>query len=146
MAGAGLFTVGILLAVGVLGLVFGLLGFVLRALGLLAGKRPLGPDELKLRRATGAAFVGALCVYVVETGGWPLNQLPLWMPTALMLVAGVSLLLVVAGVIGARERDWSGVVVSLVVAGGGYALLQWQWYVPREYFAAEYLPADLALS
>ena len=142
MAGAGLFTVGILLAVGVLGLVFGLLGFVLRALGVLAGRGQLAPHQLNSRRAAGAAFVGALCVYVLEIGGWPLDQLPPWVPTVLIAVAVVALLLALAGVVGARERDPSGVVVSLVIAGGGYALLQWQCYVPRAYFGADYLPAD----
>ena len=143
MAGAGLFTVGILLAVGVLGLVFGLLGFVLRALGVLAGRGQLAPHQLNSRRAAGAAFVGALCVYVLEIGGWPLDQLPPWVPTVLIAVAVVALLLALAGVVGARERDPSGVVVSLVIAGGGYALLQWQCYVPRAYFGADYLPAEL---
>jgi hypothetical protein len=59
-----------------------------------------------------------------------------------MAVAGVSLLLVQAGAISVRERDPSGVVVSLVVAGGSYALLQWQWYLPHDYFGAEYVPAS----
>ena len=55
----------------------------------------------------------------------------------------VSALLVLAGVLGARERDPSEAVISLVIAGGGYALLRWQWYVPRHYFGADYVPADL---
>jgi hypothetical protein len=105
--------------------------------------QPLAPHELTRRRAARAAFAGAFCVYLVQTGGWPLDQLPPWTPAVLMVAAGVSLLLVLAGVVGARERDPSGVVVSLVIAGGGYALLRWQWYVPRDYFGADYVSADL---
>ena len=144
MAGAGLITVAVLLAVGVLSLAFGLLGFVLRALGLLGGQRQLGPHEINRRRATGAAFVAALCAYVLHIGAWPLDELPPWVPVALMAVAGVSLLFVLAGLAGARgaPRDPSGVVASLVVAGGGAALLRWQCYVPPDYFAADYIAAD----
>ena len=68
------------------------------------------------------------------------------MPTALQVVAGAAVLLVLAGVIGARSapdarRDPLGMVLSLVMAGGGYALLQWEWYVPRDYVGADYVPA-----
>jgi hypothetical protein len=106
-------------------------------------RRQLSPDEMNRRRAAVAAFVGVFGVYLIETGGWPLDQLPPWMPSALIAAAAVSALLVAASVLGARERDPSGVVVSLVIAGGGYALLRWQWYVPRDYFGAGYVPAAL---
>ena len=62
---------------------------------------------------------------------------------ALTVIAVVSALLVLAGVLGARERDPSEMVMSLVLAGGGYALLRWQWYVPRDYFGADHVSADL---
>jgi hypothetical protein len=142
MEGAGLITVGVLLIAGVLGLAFELLGFVLRALGLLAG-RGRAPHELSRQRAAVAAFAGAFGVYLVQTGGWPLNQLPPWVPFALMIVAGVAVLLVLAGAVGARERDLSDVVVSLVIAVGGYALLKWQWYFAPNYLGADYVPAEL---
>jgi hypothetical protein len=106
-------------------------------------RRQLAPDEMNRRRAAVAAFVGVFCVYLIETGGWPLDQLPPWVPSALIATAAVSALLAAASVVAARERDPSGVVVSLVIAGGAYALLQWQWYVPRDYFGAGYVPAAL---
>jgi hypothetical protein len=135
-------TLAVFLVIAVLSVAFGLLGFVLRALGLMGGGQ-LAPHVLSRRRAAGAAFAGAFCVYLAQTGGWLLDQLPPWVPSALMAVAGASLLLVLAGIAGARERDPSSAVVSLMIAGGGYALLQWKWSVPRDYFAADYVPADL---
>ena len=124
-------------------ILLGILQAPLRALGLLVGQGQLAPHELSRRRAAGAAFAGVFSLYVLETGGWPLDQLPSWASPALTGVAVVSALLVLAGVLGARERDLSGVVISLVIACGGYALLRWQWYVPRGYFGADYVAADL---
>jgi hypothetical protein len=127
----------------ILFLPFRLLGFVRRT----RGGRQLGPYEQNRQRATMAAFVAVLCAYVLHIGGWPLNQLPPWVPIALTALAGLALLLVLAGVVGARAapdalRDPLGMVLSLVIAGGGYALLRGQWYVPRNYFAADYVSAD----
>jgi hypothetical protein len=138
MAGAGLITVAVCLLIGVLGVVFGLLRFVLQAMGIFLrpGQR-LDPFELNRRRATGAAFVGTLCVYLLQAGGSLLEELPPWVPVALLVLVGVSLLLALAGLAGARgaPRDLSGVVVSLVVAAGGYALLRRQWHLPTDYGA-----------
>jgi hypothetical protein len=130
------------LAFDIVFLPFQLLGLARRA----RGGRPLGPYEQNRQRAAAAAFVAALCVYLLHIGGWPLNQLPPWGPVTLQVVAGAAALLVLAGVIGARSapdalRDPLGMVLSLVMAGGGYALLQWQWYVPRDYVGAAYVPA-----
>jgi hypothetical protein len=130
------------LAFSILFFPFKLFGFGNRA----RGGRQLGPYEQNRQRAAAAAFVAALCVYLLQTGGWPLNQLPPWVPTALQVVAGAAGLLVLAGVIGARGapdalRDPLGMVLSLVMAGGGYALLQWEWYVPRDYVGADLVSA-----
>ena len=134
--------IAVLLVVFVIVLAFSLLDLALRVVGLRGGQN-LSPHQLSRRRAAGAAFAGAFSVYVLETGGWPLDQLPSWASSALTVIAVVSALLVLAGVLGARERDPSEAVISLVLAGGGYALLRWQWYVPRHYFGADYVPADL---
>jgi hypothetical protein len=130
-----LITVAVLLLIGVLSLVFGLLSFVVRALRLLTGRRQRSSYEMNRRRAASAAFVAALCVYVLYTGGWPLNQLPPWVPGALIAVAGVSLLLLLAALHGARAapRDLFSAVVSLAVAGGCAALISWQWHLPLVY-------------
>jgi hypothetical protein len=133
--------VGVLLIVGVLVAAFGLLDLLLRAFGLRGGNLP--PHQLSRRRAAGAAFAGAFSVYVLETGGWPFDRLPSWASPALTVVALVSALLVLAGVLGARERDPSEMVMSLLVAAGFYALLRWQWYVPGHYVGANYVSADL---
>jgi hypothetical protein len=118
----------------ILFLVWRLLRFVL-GMGRRRQGPPLGLYEKNRQRATGSAFVLVLCLYVLRSGGWLFGQLPPWVPVALMALAGVALLFALAGVYGARNgpRDLSGVVGSLVIAGGSAALWQWQWFVPRDY-------------
>jgi hypothetical protein len=118
-------------------LLWRLLRFLMRAAGLGQGQH-LGPYEKNRQRAVGAAFLLVFCLYVLRGGAWLLDQLPPWVPAALMAFAGVSVVFVLAGFYGARNgpRDPFAVVASLVVAGGCAALLWWHWYVPGDFGAA----------
>lgn len=125
----------------ILGVFWRLLRFLMRAVGLIPGQYQLGPYEKNRRRAVAAVFVLVLCLYMLRTGAWLLAPLPPWAPLALTVVAGVSVLFLLAGLHGARNapRDLSGVVASLVIAGGCAAPLWGQWYVPLDYSpAADY--------
>jgi hypothetical protein len=121
-----------------IGLVFDIFLIPFRLLGLVrrvAGRRQLSPYELNRRRATIAAFVAGICLYVLHNGAWLFGQLPPWVPHALIAAAGLSLLFLLAGFYGARNgpRDPFGSLASLVIAGGCAALLWWQWYLPPDY-------------
>ena len=82
-----------------------------------SGQRQLGPYEKNRQRAVGERFSGVLPLRL-RTGAWLLDESPPWVRVAVIVVTGVSLLFMLAGLYGARNgpRDAFGVVASLVVA------------------------------
>ena len=68
--------IAVLLVVFVIVVAFWVLDLAAARVGLRGGN--LSPHQLSRRRAAGAAFAGAFSVYVLETGGWPFDQLPSW--------------------------------------------------------------------
>lgn len=108
--------------------------------------RHLTPYQLNRRRATVATFIAALSLYVLHSGAWLFRQLPSWVPLALIVLVGLSLLFLLAGLYAVRNErpDLFGALTSLVVAGGGAALLWWQWYLPPDSPAAN--EANFALA
>ena len=119
----------------ILGIVFRLLRFVLRVVGIMPGNRQLSPYEKSRRLAVGAAFLLVVCLYIWH--GAP-GQLPPWGPVALLVIAVLSLLFLLVAFYGARDapRDPFGVLASLVIAGGCAALLWWECYLPPDSPAA----------
>jgi len=112
----------------------------------LRRRRALPPYQRGLRRATGGAFLLALCVYAAawfpQFLGQTLGNLvsaflrtPREPPAALVVFAAfvaLALVQLVAGAIGARrggDRDLVSAICALVVAGGCFYLMEWNWYL-----------------
>ncbi|MBV8092691.1 MAG: hypothetical protein JO110_05585 [Acetobacteraceae bacterium] len=101
--------------------------------GLARRGQQLGPYEKNRGRAVLSAFVLVFSIFILRTGGWPLDRLA-WGPPALLALCAVSCFFLLAALYGARNgpRDAFGAVASLVIAVGSAFLLSWQVYLPRE--------------
>jgi hypothetical protein len=100
--------------------------------------RQLDPYELNRRRAVASTFVFVLCLYLLRSGQWPVDPVPPWLPLAVMVIGGGSLIFVPAALYGTRRgpREIWSAFTSLMIAGCVAALALWQWYLPTDYGAA----------
>jgi hypothetical protein len=114
----------------------------------LRRRRALPPYQRGLRRATDGAFLLALCVYAAtlfpqflgRSVGDLVNaflRAPREPDVAFVVFAAfvaLGLVQLVAGAIGARrggDRDPVSAICTLLVAGGFFYLLEWDWFLPR---------------
>jgi hypothetical protein len=114
----------------------------------LRRRRALPPYQRGLRRATDGAFLLALCAYAAtlfpqflgRSVGDLVNaflRTPRDPDVALVVFAAfvtLGLVQLVAGAIGARrggDRDPVSAIGALLVAGGFFYLLEWNWFLPR---------------
>jgi hypothetical protein len=126
----------------------------------LRRRRALPPYVRGLRRAQFGAFLLALSVYAAtwfpQFLGQSLGALvnaflrtPRDPPPAFVVFAAVvalALAQLLAGVFGARrggDRDLLSAICSLLVAGGCFYLMEWNYYLPRD--SHEAVLADIAL-